>query len=356
MDKRRKAVKKIISKRAKAYKMQRIMVVLYFFVIIGYIGLVGALRITLEKIGITNRLILGPVFGTYVICIFALILTVATTGVILKKILSPISQLSDASKEVAKGNYDVSIEYNGSVVELERAIDNFNKMAKEINSVEMIRNDFIANVSHEFKTPLSSIMGYVTLLQDSDLSSEEKEEYIQKIFFNIDKLNDLTENILRISKLENQNYPITKKCYRLDEQIREAIVILEPKWNKKNIEFDINMAEVMYNGPKALLFQVWMNIISNAIKFSNHGGNISISLKEKQECIRAFISDEGIGMDEDTVNHAFDKFFQGDTSRKMEGNGLGLALCKEIVDNCGGKIYLSSELEQGSTFMVELPR
>lgn len=346
---------KEIKKRHKAYHMQGFLLVAYTTIIIGYIMVIFLLRVLLEKVGVSNKVVLGPVYASYAIWLFGAVLTAITSAFILRKILNPIRQLSDASKEVAKGNYDVNVKYDGFITELDSAISNFNKMAKEINSVEMMRNDFIANVSHEFKTPLSSVMGYVTLLQDSDLTENEKNEYIKKILFNIDKLNELTENILRLTKLENQNYAITKNTYRLDEQIREAIVILEPKWNKKNIEFDINMAEVTYDGPQSLLFQVWMNIISNAIKFSNNGGKISISLKDKKDCIRIFISDEGIGMSPETMNHVFDKFFQGDTSRKMEGNGLGLALCKEIIDNCGGKIYLSSKQGEGSTFMVELP-
>ena len=187
-----------------------------------------------------------------------------------------------------------------------------------------------------------------------ELTEEERKEYIQKVFFNIDKLNDLTNNILRISKIENQTYLDPPVSFRLDEQIREAIVILEAKWSRKNIELDIDLPEAEYFGQKSLLFQVWVNLISNAIKFSNDGGCVSIHLKKDGSSYKVFISDDGIGMTQETMKHIFEKFYQGDTSRQAQGNGLGLALCKEILNRCGGKIFVTSKPGKGSVFMVQL--
>lgn len=344
----------IFKKKAHSYQIQRLLAVTFFFIIFVYFILIFMLVFLFRRIGITRHSIFGPAFATYAIIILCVILAFATYHYILRKILTPLKQLSDATKQIAKGKYDITLHYNGQIEELENAINNFNQMAKEIHSVEMIRNDFIANVSHEFKTPLSSIMGYITLLQDSELTEEERKEYIRKVFFNIEKLNDLTENILRLSKLESQNQPNALTTYRLDEQIREAVVLLEPKWSAKKIELDIQLSEIMYTGVQPLLFQVWVNLISNAIKFSNVGGRITISLKMKKGWIRIWVNDEGIGMSQETQKHIFDKFYQGDTSRRSQGNGLGLALCKEILHVCNGKIYVTSELGQGSTFMVEL--
>ncbi len=273
---------------------------------------------------------------------------------ITSRIFEPLEQISRASKKVANGDYSVQINYKQNIDEFRITIDNFNKMVREIGSVEMIRNDFITNVSHEFKTPLSSITGYVTLLQENDLSEEEKNEYIQKTFFNIEKLNNLTDNILKISRIENQNNLPEPVQYRLDEQIREAIVLLEPKWSKKNINFDIELQDIVYTGQQALLFQVWINIIGNAIKFSDNGGEISVCLNQDPNLLKVTISDNGIGMTEETKSHIFDKFYQGDTSRRLNGNGLGLALCREIIDRCSGKIYVASQPECGSVFTVVL--
>lgn len=289
-----------------------------------------------------------------VIDILCLILGYVTSYILMNDIFDPLEHLSSASKQIAKGDYDVQINYSGYIEELQDVIDNFNFMVRELNSIEIMRNDFIANVSHEFKTPLSSIAGYVTLLQDSDLSENERQEYIQMLFFNIEKLNDLTGNILMLSKLENQNTLPEPVTYRLDEQIREAIVLLEPKWSAKQISFNLDLDELYYTGQSALLFQVWTNLISNAIKFSNQQSSISITLHTYHDSIEVVFSDEGIGMSEETMAHIFEKFYQGDSSRKSQGNGLGLALCKSILELCGGNIYVSSQPGKGSTFMVNL--
>ena len=245
--------------------------------------------------------------------------------------------------------------YDGDLEELESTIENFNRMVRELNSVEIMRNDFIADVSHEFKTPLSAISGYATFLQDPELSEEEKKEYIKKIFFNIEKLNDLTANILHLSKLEHQQFMEEPASYRLDEQIREAIVFLEPKWSKKKIEFELELPQILYCGYRTLLFQVWTNMIGNAIKYTEAGGNIAVYLKQQDGGVQVIISDNGMGMTEETQKHIFDKFYQGDTARRSEGNGLGLALCKEIIKRCNGEIHVESTPGVGSVFIVTLP-
>lgn len=269
-------------------------------------------------------------------------------------IFKPLRKISDAIKSISDGNYDTRIEYKGKIAELADAVDNFNQMAVELSSVEMMRNDFISNISHEFKTPLSSLNGYLTLLQDSTLSENEKNEYISKAVFSMKNLNDLTENILSLSKIEHQAELPAAETYRLDEQLREAVLILEPNWEKKNISFDINLPEIVYTGQKSLLFRVWTNIIGNAVKFSFNGGSITIRLEESDHHYKIYISDEGIGMTEEEQEHIFDKFYQADPSRKSQGNGLGLALCKEIVSKCSGKIYVTSKPNDGSVFLVSL--
>ncbi len=269
-------------------------------------------------------------------------------------IFKPLRKISDAIKSISDGNYDTRIEYKGKIAELADAVDNFNQMAVELGSVEMMRNDFISNISHEFKTPLSSLNGYLTLLQDSTLSESEKNEYISKAVFSMKNLNDLTENILSLSKIEHQAELPAAETYRLDEQLREAVLILEPNWEKKNISFDINLPEIVYTGQKSLLFRVWTNIIGNAVKFSDEGGSITIRLEESDHHYKIYISDEGIGMTEEEQEHIFDKFYQADPSRKAQGNGLGLALCKEIVSKCSGKIYVTSKPDDGSVFLVSL--
>ncbi|MGN1480930.1 HAMP domain-containing sensor histidine kinase [Porcipelethomonas sp.] len=341
--------------KAKKYTKIRIRMRALFFVTVFTFSLValGIIKL-LEQLGLSINHVKNHSFIIFMICVLCIILSTMASSFMIIKVFNPLNQISKAIKIIASGDYNVKLEYDGKIEEFADTFENFNNMAKELNSVEMIRNDFIANVSHEFKTPLSSVTGYVTLLQDPELTEEERMEYIQKVFFNIEKLNDLTDNILRISKIENQTYLDPPVSFRLDEQIREAIVILEPKWSKKNIELDIDLPEAEYFGQKSLLFQVWVNLIGNAIKFSDDGGSVSISLKKSDSFVSVFISDDGIGMTQETMEHIFEKFYQGDTSRQSQGNGLGLALCKEILNRCGGKIFVTSKPGKGSVFVVQL--
>lgn len=342
-------------KQTRGYRMTSVIALGLIAVFVTYILIAFIALRVLDGLGYDISKLQDPRIALLNFFLVSMVYAVLATYIIMRKIFKPIEELSKASQQVAKGDYDVQLQYDGKVEELNKAINNFNKMVKELNSVEIMSNDFIADVSHEFKTPLSAISGYATFLQDPELSDEEKADYIKKIFFNIDKLNDLTENILRLSKLEHQQYDNEPVTYRLDEQIREAVVFLEPKWNKKAVKFDIDMPEITFKGQKVLLFLVWTNIIGNAIKYTDREGKITIQIKEKNDNVKVMVSDTGIGMSEETQKHIFDKFYQGDTSRKSQGNGLGLPLCKEIVKRCGGDIYVESTVGVGSVFIVKLP-
>lgn len=317
--------------------------------------LIGGTLYLLNLNGVSIEQVRNPEPSVFLICVGCLICSFFAAYHLMMELFDVIEQLSASTKKIAKGDYTVQINYSGKIQEIRNMTEDFNLMAKELNSVETIRNDFIADVSHEFKTPLSALNGYLTLLQDPDLTQEEQEDYIRRSFLSIEKLNHLTENILQLSKLENQNLLPPPQTFRLDEQIREAIVLLEQKWNEKKIYLDIELEKAIYTGQQELLFQVWNNLIANAIKFSNPYGKIFIGMKAFDgDQIIVTIRDEGIGMDEDTQKHIFDKFYQGDTSRQAQGNGLGLALCKEIIYRCGGRIQVQSQLGKGSTFTVYL--
>ena len=340
--------------KRKKLPVRRIFVTHFLRIFIGFTTLIALVIYGLHKRGVSLEKLRNPAVTLFFICVFCLIMSLFLSYCMMNELFSIVEQLSSASQKVTKGMYDTQINYDGIIAEIDNMTKIYNTMVSELNSVEILKSSFVADVSHEFKTPLSSISGYVTLLQDPDLSDEERAEYAQLAFFNIEKLNTLTENILRLSKLETQNRLPAPVSYRLDEQIREAIVLYYQKANEKQLNLDIDLQEITYLGQKELLFQVWTNLIANAIKFSNEGGSISISLRNKQGDIQLIVSDEGIGMSEQTQAHIFDKFYQGDTSRRSQGNGLGLALCKEIIDKCDGKIYVTSGLGKGSVFMVTL--
>ena len=272
-----------------------------------------------------------------------------------KKSIRFFASISEASKKVAKGDFNVQIDENMKVKELREMSHNFNLMIRELAGMEMFRNDFISNVSHEFKTPLSAIEGYTTLLQTPNLPEDKKQFYISKILYNTNRLSELTGHILLLSRLENQNISIPKSTFSLDEQIRQIILLFERDWTEKNIDLDINLEEINYLGNEELLAQVWQTITGNALKFTNPNGKIKVFMESNDKYIVIDIIDNGIGIDEATQARIFEKFYQGDKSHTIKGNGLGLALSKQIIELHNGFISVSSQKDKGSKFTISLP-
>ena len=271
-----------------------------------------------------------------------------------KLIIVPIQNISNAFNELSKGNFSVKVSENQHIDEIREMSERFNAMTFDLSHIETLRNDFVVNVSHEFKTPIAAIEGYATLLQNPELSSARHEHYVEKILDNSKKLSTLSSNILLLSKLENQQTVPQCTEYRLDEQLRRSILQLEPKWSAKNIEFDIDLPRQTYYGCEQLLEHVWTNLLDNAIKHSPDNGTVSVNLQQNEDALIVFIADHGDGMDEETKKHIFEKFYQGDSSRKSEGNGLGLALVKRILDLCKGTILVESAPQMGAAFSVKL--
>ena len=267
----------------------------------------------------------------------------------------PINKLGDAMNRVAEGDFSVSLEEKNSSPEIANIYDKFNLMVKELNATEVLQTDFVSNVSHEFKTPINAIEGYATLLQDGEgLSLDEQEQYVDKILFNTQRLSSLVGNILLLSRIDNQAIPHKGAPFRLDEQIRQAIVLLEPEWVKKDIEFDVEMEDITIEGNENLLFHVWNNLIGNAIKFDPPNGLINIKLHKSGGKAVFQIEDSGPGISDEGLKHIFDKFYQEDSSHKQEGNGLGLALAGRIVSLHGGSISAVNLPGGGCRFTVEL--
>jgi signal transduction histidine kinase len=291
--------------------------------------------------------------------IFALLLSLilgsAITYQVGKEILNPMMKLNHASKEVANGNFHLEVNVQTHIKEIEEIFMSFNQMVNELKSIEIIRNDFVANISHEFKTPLTAIEGYATLLQDNELSERERLQYVQMILGSTKQLSTLSSNILKLSNLENQGTITDKKMYRLDEQIREVLLFHEKSWSEKEIELQLELPKTVIYQNESLLIQVWSNLISNAIKFSSQKGQIRVSLTKKDEGIVVSVKDNGIGMTPQVKKHIFEKFYQGEPSRTREGNGLGLAMVHRIVCLCDGKIFVNSEPGKGSEFIVFFP-
>lgn len=264
-----------------------------------------------------------------------------------------IKSVCEAANKVAKGDFSarVPVDFEKPKSETDYLALNFNKMLTEISSLENMKNDFVADVSHEIKTPLSVIQGYADLLQNQDLSVEKRNEYTFLLSEAISSLTNLVTNILKLNKIENQGI-IQKEKFSLDEQIRYCILAFEDKIDEKNIKINVDLDEVSVKSDRALLEIVWNNLISNAIKYTSYGGNIGIDLKKDENSIIVRVSDDGCGMSRDVKKHIFDKFYQGDSSHSQEGNGLGLALVKQVVNMLDYKIDVESSLGKGSEFTV----
>jgi signal transduction histidine kinase len=267
----------------------------------------------------------------------------------------PMRKVSEAARKITHGDFSARIaplRKDGRKDYVEVMFDDFNTMARELQSIETLKTDFIANVSHEIKTPLAVIQNYAAALQNDYLHTDERRDYCKTIVEASQKLSTLVSNILKLNKLENQGIMPEARAFNLDEQIRRCAVGFEELWESKNINFNAELEEITVCYDENMLEIVWNNLISNAIKFTGPCGTISIKLQARGGCVYASISDTGCGMDEDTQKRVFDKFFQGDTSRAQEGNGLGLALVKQIVTLLDGTVTVESRPEQGSTFTV----
>lgn len=286
--------------------------------------------------------------------VISLVIGFFVTFFLAKWIFEPLSLLRKAMEKVADGDFDVRISNKSSLKEVQEVYSGFNLMTHELASTEIIQNDFVSNVSHELKTPIAAIEGYSMLLQDCDNLNEEQKEYVNKILFNTNRLSSLFGNMLLLSKIENQSIKTNQTWYRLDEQIRESIVALEPAWEKKDVEFDVELETVKYLANENLLRHVWDNLIGNAIKFSPEGGLVRIRLVKKDGKIIFTVEDNGPGISPEEKKHIFDKFYQADSSHKQEGHGLGLPLAKRIVMITGGKIEVDNAQNGGCIFTVTL--
>lgn len=269
-------------------------------------------------------------------------------------------QIKEAASRLVKGDFSARVEpIKGIFVDdnLKEISKCFNKMAEELSGVETIRTDFISNVSHEMKTPLSVMQNYATLLQSPDLPEKKRIEYAKSIAQGSKKLADMMTNILKLNRLENQKiYPKTSR-YNLGEQLCECIINYETVWEQKNIELEADIAEEIYvDGDEELLTLVWNNLLSNAFKFTDEGGKVTVTLEADEEHVIVKIKDTGCGISSDVGARIFEKFYQADTARATAGNGLGLALVKRVIDILKGEIEVSSVVGEGTTFTVKLSK
>lgn len=271
----------------------------------------------------------------------------------------PMHKLAEAATKVANGDFSVyvpTIHTADKLDYLDVMILDFNKMVEELGSIETLKTDFISNVSHEMKTPIAIIKNYAEMLQLESVTKEQRQEYGTAIENAALRLSGLITNILKMNKLENQKIIPNSEVYNLCRQLCECILQFEEAWDAKGINLETAIEDTaMINADANLLELVWNNLLSNAVKFTEPEGSITICQTSDEHYVNVTITDTGCGMSRESIRHIFDKFYQGDTSHSAEGNGLGLALVKRVLELMQGDIQVSSEEGKGSTFTVTLP-
>lgn len=349
-------------RQVRLWRTLRWRLVLFVLAIIFSSGILTALvHLLLETLFAKSPVMLAITLNPYVFSLVLLgVCTVIGTCLAVlfgKYYLRPLKRLSLATKEVKRGNFKVRVKQeNHSMSEMGILVSDFNDMVRELDSIELFRNDFINNFSHEFKTPIVSIRGFARELQRGELDEATRAEYIRIIAEESDRLANLSGNVLELSRLENQQVLSGKRAFSLDEQLRQSILLFEALWEEKELEILPELEEVRIFSNEDILAHVWKNLLSNAIKFTPRGGSIRVTLQSVGESAVVTVSDTGEGMSEEVKARVFEKFYQGDPSHHGGGHGVGLALADKAARLCGGRIEVESQVGMGSTFTVTLPK
>lgn len=303
----------------------------------------------LDDENIKNNMVV-PIITLMACVIIGIVVSTISSKVVLKR----IRQFIEATGRLSRGDFStrLNIKYPPEFIVLSK---NFNRMAEELGSMEVLRTDFINNFSHEFKTPIISIKGFAEILKDDDLSKEERDEYLDIIIEESQRLSYLATNVLNLSKIEGQAILKDKQGFNVGEQIRQSVLLLESKIKAKNISLDINIDDCILEGNKEMLGQVWLNLLDNSIKFTNENGLISVNVKKDEDNIFITFSDSGVGISKEAISKIFDRFYQVDISHATKGNGLGLTIVKKIIELHLGTITCESVVSKGTKFKIVLP-
>lgn len=308
-------------------------------------------RFLLKSIGFVDAI---PRLWQFISLAFLAVVIGAVVAAVFSRIpLKPLRKIAEAADRLAAGDFSarISLKMGGELQELNTS---FNNMANELEQSQMLRSDFINNFSHEFKTPITSIRGFARMIREHSLSREETDEYLDIIIAESDRLVDLSTNVLNLSKVENQTILTNSTRFNLSEQMRRVIVLLENRWEEKNLFINLNCREVYTDGNEEMLKQVWINLIDNAIKFADAGSEINITILQRADYVSVTVADRGEIITPEISGRIFDKFYQGDTSHGVKGNGLGLAVAAKIAGLHKGSISLVRSDEAQTAFEVRL--
>lgn len=342
---------------SKRYRSLRFVLIYYVSSLMLVSGLLtGAVIFFLNAVfGILRYMHTAPLVLLLSIFVPSVVIGSTLAAILSSRILNPLRETIRVAKRLGEGDFSVRVHDDDGIFEVAELQEAFNNMADDLEKTEIFRKDFISNFSHEFKTPIVSIRGFAHQLRYGDLSKERREEYLEIISKESDRLTHMASRILLLSQYENQTIVAGKTEYDLDEQLRHCILLLEKQWDKKGLVLDLELDTVRCYANEEMLAELWVNLIGNAVKFTPEGGTVGITLREDGQNAVVTISDTGIGMSDEIRARIFDKFYQGDSSHKSEGNGIGLTLVHRIVELCGGKITVTSKEGVGSTFTVTLP-
>ncbi len=323
-----------------------------FFVVLIVVVVAGAIAL-MYRVAITDMLTIGVLS----VLVPVVLLVTLVNFLFTRYIYRYLDKISDAMQKVADGDYTVRLdaEKDQPFRELYR---NFNTMAEELGGVEMLKNDFINGYAHELRTPITSINGFAEMLLNDDgtLSREEKRSYLEIIASESRRLADLAGNSLLMSRLDTQKIIPDKKPFSLDEQLRRCSILLSGQWTEKELDMTMDLDEAVYVGDYDLMQHLWINLLTNAVKYTPKGGSITVTLKNEEKFIAVSVADTGKGIPPEDRERIFDKYYQTDKSHSKRGLGLGLAICKRIVQLCNGTLEVESEVGVGSTFTVRLPK
>ena len=296
----------------------------------------------------------SPILSLLIFTISSLFIGTLIATIFSRIPLKPVHILIDGMTNLSKGNYDVKIKLGKRNPVGKEITKTFNLLASELSQTEVLRTDFVNNLSHEYKTPIVSILGFAKLLQKTDLTAEQQ-EFVDIIVTESSRLTNMTTNMLALSKIENQHILTDKQHYNVSEQIRECIILLEKKWSDKNLEIEADFGEFMINGNQELLKQVWINLMDNSIKYSYPNGKISFFIKDSENLLNVSVINTGPLIPKDIQKRIFNKYWQEDVSHSSEGTGIGLSISKKIIELHHGNIHVTSN-ERETEFIVSLPK
>lgn len=348
MAKKEKSKEKLSPMRKKISAMLTLQT---FFVVLIVVAIAASIAI-MYRVAITKMHLIGILS----MLVPVIILITLVNFLFTRYIYRYLDKISDAMQKVADGDYTVRLDM-GKDQPFRELYQNFNKMAEELCGVEMLKNDFINGYAHELRTPITSINGFAEMILNNagTMSKEEMRTYLEIIASESRRLADLAGNSLLMSKLDTQKIIPDKKAYSLDEQLRRCCILLSSQWQGKEIDMTMDLDEAVFVGDPDLMQHLWINLLTNAIKYTPKGGNITVTLKKEGKTLNISVADTGKGIAKEDLDRVFDKYYQTDKSHSMRGLGLGLSICKRIVQLCGGDISVQSTLGEGSTFTVKLP-